>query len=103
MSYPNSVEPYIQFLQKLDIPDVQSAMKMLYSMAEFGVKDINAQIGTLVERNSTMTDRAERLRAEDQMAGLGFFVLAPMITGVLKLVTDMALIIFSMLSIVNTL
>lgn len=103
VSYPNSVEPYIQFFQKLDIPDVQSAMKMLYSMAEFGVKDINVQIGTLVERNSIMTDRAERLRAEDQMAGLGFFVLAPMITGVMKLVTDMALIIFSMLSIVNTL
>ncbi|MGN0672487.1 MAG: hypothetical protein ACI4KE_07625 [Anaerovoracaceae bacterium] len=102
-SYPNAVEPYIDFFARLDIPDVKSAMKMLYSMAEFGAKDINAQIATLVERNSTMTDRAERLRAEDKLAGLGFLVLAPMVTGVLKLVTDMALIIFTMLSIVNTL
>lgn len=100
---PNSVEPYLEFMKELQIPDVQSAMKMLCALAEYGAKDTTEQIMALVERNSVMTDRAEKLRAEDRMAGLGFFVLAPMITGVLKLVTDLALIVFSMLDLVDTL
>lgn len=99
---PNSVEPYLEFMKDLQIPDVQSAMKMLCALAEYGAKDTTEQIMALVERNSVMTDRAEKLRTEDHLAGLGFFVLAPMITGVLKLVTDLALIVFSMLNLVNT-
>ena len=101
IEYPNAVEPYVHFMDKLDISDVLSAMKMLYSMAEFGTKDISKQIGALVERNSTMTDKAERLRAEDYLAAMGFFVLAPMVTGVLKLVTDLALIVFYVVNIIN--
>ena len=100
---PNSVEPFIRFMEKLDIADVLSAMKMLYAMAEYGSSDISKQIGALVERNAVMTDKAERLRAEDYLTGMGVFVLVPMMSGVCKLVVDMALIIFELLSIVKTL
>lgn len=98
---PNIVAPYLKFMDKFDVSDIFSAMKILFSMAEYGAKDITKQIGALVERNSSMIDRAERLRAEDSLAIMSFFVLLPMVTGVFKLLTDLALIIFQMMNTVG--
>lgn len=98
---PDSVQPYLGFMQPVKLPDVTSAMKVLYSMAEFGAADIGGQIGPLVERNAAMTDKAERLRAEDEIAGVGFLVLLPMITGVIKMLADLALVVVYILSAVN--
>ncbi len=86
----------------MDIPDVLSAMKILYSMAEFGIGDMGGQIDALVQRNTVMMDRAERLKEEDLMAGVGFLVLLPMITGVVKMLADLVLVILGILSVVNT-
>ena len=47
-------------------------------------------------------DRAERLKEEDLMAGVGFLVLLPMITGVVKMLADLVLVILGILSVVNT-
>ena len=98
---PDSVQPYLSFMKPVQLPDVTSAMKVLYSMAEFGAADIGGQIGPLVERNAAMTDKAERLRAEDEIAGIGFLVLLPMITGVVKMLADLALVVIYILSAVN--
>lgn len=49
-----------------------------------------------------MMDRAERLKEEDLMAGVGFLVLLPMITGVVKMLADLVLVILGILSVVNT-
>ena len=85
------------------IPDVLSAMKILYSMAEFRIRDMGGQIDALVQRNTVMMDRAERLKEEDLMAGVGFLVLLPMITGVVKMLAkDLVLVILGILSVVNT-
>lgn len=99
---PNDVYPYLNFMKQLDLPDVVSAMKMLYSMAEFGAGDTDKQIGALVQRNAVMTDKAERLRAEDYITGMSFLVLLPMITGVLKMLVDLVLVVLNLVSIVNT-
>ncbi len=99
---PDSVEPYLGFMHPVQLPDITSAMKVLYSMAEFGASDIGSQIGPLVERNAALTDKAERLRAEDEIAGIGFLILLPMITGVIKMLADLALVVIYILSAVNT-
>lgn len=99
---PNSVQPYINFMKKLDIPDITSAMKMLYSMATFGFDEQNRQIQGLVERNTKLMDKAERIKSEDHLAGIGFLVLLPMITGVVKLLVDLILVIFYLLSMIQT-
>lgn len=98
---PDSVQPYLSFMNPVRLPDVTSAMKVLYSMAEFGAADIGGQIGPLVERNAAMTDKAERLRAEDEIAGVSFLILLPMITGVIKMLADLALVVVYILSAVN--
>ena len=51
-------------MREFQIPDVLSAMKILYSMAEFGIGDMGGQIDALVQRNTVMMDRAERLKEE---------------------------------------
>lgn len=99
---PNSLQPYLGFLNILCLPDVMSAMKILYSMAEFGSGDMGRQLEALVQRNAVLMDKAERMREEDLMAGIGFLVLLPMITGVLKMLADLGLVIFSILAMVNT-
>ena len=76
-------------------------MKMLYSMAEFGAEDAQVQIKTLVERNTKMMDKAEKIRMEDELAGITFSMLLPMISGALKLVTDLALVMVYVLSQLN--
>ena len=96
---PNDIEPYLKFFDKLDLPDVATAMKMLYSMHEYGADDIGIQIEALVQRNSIMTDKAIRLQTEDYLAGMGFLVLLPMLTGVIKMIIDMLLLIVALLAV----
>lgn len=101
-THPNSLRPYLEFMKELRLPDVLSAMKILYSMAEFGAEEMGKQIEALVQRNAVMLDKAERIRQEDRMAGIGFMVLLPMVTGVLKMLVDLALVIYGILAVVNT-
>lgn len=100
---PGQLKPYIDFMGVFHIADITSAMKMLYSMAEFGAQDAQAQIHTLVERNTSMMARAEKMRMEDSLAGITISMLLPMITGVLKMIVDLGLVMWSILQISNLL
>lgn len=95
---PNSIRPYLRFFEQLDIPDIASAMKMLYSMAEYGSGGAGKQIAALVKRNSMLMDKAEHMKQEDYLAGMGFFILMPMVTGSGKMLVDMVLLITNLLS-----
>lgn len=94
---PNSIKPYLDFMPWLDLPEVQSALRLLYSMAEFGGEEQEKQIGILVERNHRLLDKAERLANEDSLAGIGAFALLPMLTGSVKMMVDMGLLLVSLL------
>ena len=67
-------------------------MKMLYSISEGTGGDVTAQIGDIIRRNQALTDRADRLKNEDAMAGMYALFLAPQITGGFKLAVDMVLL-----------
>lgn len=94
---PTQIEPYLQFMPKFDMPDIQSAMRLLYSMSEFGSEDAGKQIGTLVERNNRLMDKAERMVNEDSIAGTGALALVPMLTGSVKLMADLGMFLVAML------
>ena len=96
--HPRDLEPFTNFFHDFYISDITSAMKMLYSMAEFGAEDAQEQIKTLVERNTKMMDKAEKIRIDDELAGITFSMLLPMITGAFKLVTDLGLVMLFVLS-----
>lgn len=98
---PDALEPYINFFKILQIPDIMTAMKMLYAMAQFGAEDSQEQIRALVDRNTEIMDKAERMRMEDHLAGITFAMLLPMITGVIVMLTDLVLVMGFVLSQVN--
>lgn len=95
---PTAIEPYLEFYQMLQLPDVCSAMRMLYSMSQNGAQDMNKQIHALVERNSELQDQSEKLKTEDYLAGMGFCVLVPMLIGCGKLLVDMTLLMYGIFS-----
>lgn len=95
---PADIKPYISFMPEFDLPDVQSALRMLYSMSETGVKDAEEQIMFLVERNNRLLDKSERMSNEDSIAGIGLFTLIPMVTGSIKMMVDLGVFLISLLN-----
>lgn len=94
---PTSVEPYLNFMPDFDLPDIQSVLRMVYSMSESGVEDADQQIMFLVERNNRLLDKAERMSNEDKISGIALLILVPMLTGSLKMMVDLGMFLISLL------
>ena len=77
---PDAIEPYLGFLKTFQLSSVQSSMKMLYSISESGSGDAQAQIQILVQRNSKMLDKAEKLSNEKSLAGISSIFYLPQVT-----------------------
>lgn len=91
--YPESTEPYFNFLSEFEIQDVQSSMTMLYSLANGNGGDTEKQIAEIVERNHAMANKAERLANEDELGKMYLTFIAPTVVGIVKLLADMTLFI----------
>lgn len=89
---PESILPYQNFLSEFDLPEVQSASRMLYSLTNCGKDDSEAQINTLIHRNNVLMDKAERLQNENDVAGIGALTFVPMVLATLKMIMDLGLI-----------
>lgn len=86
---PESVLPYLEFMQDFDVPEIQSSMKMLYSISAGTGGDSGKQIAEIIRRNNLMLDKSEKNAFENVLAGLYGMFLAPQIVGGAKLLTDM--------------
>lgn len=87
---PESSLPYERFLKDFKIPQVQSAMSMLYSLSMGNCGNAKKQISELIARNQKMLDTGERIRLKDSNSGMYLLFLAPVLTASVKLVVDMA-------------
>ncbi len=90
---PDSIEPYYEFLKEYQNPDVQSMMKMLYSLSYGSTNEIENQIEELIARNTTTMDKAEKLMQEDQIVGMKLYILLPSLVAAFKLMIDMAILL----------
>lgn len=95
---PESAEPYHAFLQDFRIPEVHSAMRMLYSISMGHSAKADEQIGELVGRNLKMLDEAETQRLKDLNSGMYLLFLAPIVTASVKLLADMAVFMLAFLA-----
>lgn len=95
---PANIAPYLNFMSQFDLPDVQSALRMLYSMSESGTSEFSKQILFLIERNNRLLDKAERMANEDKISGTSMLVLVPMVTGSIKMMVDLGVFLISLLS-----
>ena len=90
--YPSDKGAYTDFLSSLQLPEVRSAMKMLYSISEGAGGDASGQIEDIIRRNRKMEDKARGIHNDDAIAGMYVLFLAPQITGGIKLMVDMILL-----------
>lgn len=95
---PESVRPYHAFLKEFQIPEVHSAMSMLFSLSMGNSRRADRQIGELIERNMQMLDAAEKERLKNAGSGMYLLFLAPVLTASLKLVVDMAVFMLTFLA-----
>lgn len=94
---PEDALPYHQFLQQYGIPEIQSAMSMLYSIAAGHGGNSSKQIGDLIKRNQKMLAQAEEQKTADMSAGLYLLFLAPVVTASFKMLVDMSVFMFRFL------
>lgn len=77
---PESMKPYMEFLEQFQLSYVQSAMKMLYAISESGTGDSQEQIQIMVRRNEKLLDQAEKILNERKLAGINAVGYFPQIT-----------------------
>jgi len=95
---PESAEPYYLFLKDFAIPEVHSAMGILYSLSIGNSGNADKQIGELVEKNLALLDATESALLKNSSSGMYVLFLLPVITASFKLIVDM---IFMMLAFVQ--
>ena len=95
---PESAEPYYLFLKDFDIPEVHSAMGILYSLSIGNSGNADRQIGELVEKNLALLDLTEKELLKNSSSGMYVLFLLPVIVASFKLIVDM---IFMMLAFVQ--
>lgn len=95
---PVTIKPYANYLSFFNLPDISSAMKMLYSLNAAGRDEVTMQVNTLVERNNELLEKTERQRMADSISLAGFLVAVPMIISMVKMLVDMALVLITFLN-----
>lgn len=94
---PEDAAPYHSFLQEFEIPEIQSAMSMLYALSAGHGGNSDRQLGELISRNQDMLDEAEEHKNSDRNAGLYLLFLAPVLTASAKMLLDMSVFMLAFL------
>ncbi len=92
MEDPASMKPYNRFLKELSVPEIQSTMKMLYAYTNSGTKDAQVQLNAIMQRNMVLSDKAERMENDDELAAYQFLFYMPMFLGTAKIMMDMSVL-----------
>ena len=95
---PEDAGPYHAFLKEFDLPQVHSAMSMLYSLSIGNSSNGERQIAELIARNMELLDLSDTKRLQDKSSGMYLLFLAPVLTASLKLLVDMAVFLFAFLA-----
>lgn len=95
---PTSILPYEKFMSEFNIPEIQISMKTLYSIQSVGQEDAQRQVSDLIVRNQAMLDHAEKIRNEDSLAVIQFMSNVPMLLMAVKMMSDMLLMMQSVMS-----
>ena len=86
---PTKIEPYLDFMKEFQSSEIQSSMKMLYSISAGQGGDSKTQIADIIRRNNQMLDKVEKQSNEDSMVKLISLMMAPQVSASVKLIIDM--------------
>lgn len=100
--YPVGIEPYDNFLREFELPDIKSSIKMFYAINELGKEQSDKQVDSILDRNNKMAGQAEEMKNKDMVGTAGMLTAVPMVLGVIKIMTDMILMIIVFTSSVSS-
>lgn len=86
---PGSMKGYQVFLKNFKIPEIRNVFLMFYSLSEYGTREAEGQVNSLIKRNKKLAEQSERLINEDSLGIFGFYMLCPMVLAAGKLLLDM--------------
>ncbi len=95
---PESSKPFHEFLKSFQIPQISSAMGILYAISIGNSGNGEKQIKELISNNFLMLDAADSARLKNKTAGMYLLFLAPVVTASFKLIVDMAVFLLGFLS-----
>lgn len=96
---PESSEPYHEFLQEFTIPEIHSAMGILFSLSIGNSGNADKQISELVEKNLELLDIAESDKLKKSAGGMYVLFLIPVLTASFKLVVDMVVLMLQFMQV----
>lgn len=94
---PESSEPYHRFFETFQIPEIHSAMGILYSLSIGNSGNADKQISELVEKNLELLDVTETEMLKSKANGMYVLFLIPVLTASFKLVIDMVILMLHFL------
>lgn len=101
---PGEISSYTKFCEVFDMPDVKSAMRMLYTLSEIGSGDSQEQMKNLIGNNSEIIAYAEKIRNSREMGRMKLIFSMPVLSGSAKMLIDLTTILLYVLpSLTNTL
>ena len=92
---PESSQPYHHFLQDFQMPQISTAMSMLYALSMGNSGNAKGQLMNLVSNNYRALDEVEQVRLKDKCSGMYLLFLAPVLTASMKLIADMLMFLFA--------
>lgn len=98
---PDNIDSYVSFFKEFDAPEIQSCMKMLYSISENGIGNSDQQIKDLIESVNKLQGKADELNNESIAFKMKMIFSYPVIFASIKLTLDLTvglLFIFQVLA-----
>lgn len=86
---PGSMKAYQRFLKGFEITEIKTVFLMFYSLSEFGTKEAENQINSIIKRNNKLAEKSERLMNEESLGIFGIYMLCPMVLAAGKMLLDM--------------
>lgn len=96
-----NIAPYNNFLANFDLPEIKSAMRMLYSITTTGTGNIDEQITDLIKKQNVLMDKAEKINNEESLAGFSTLTMVPMLACIVKSLADMTVLVFSLFNMIE--
>lgn len=90
---PSGLDPYYNFLKEFKMLEINSVMKMLYSMTETGYEETDQNINAIISRNYKLIDKSEKIRNKISLESFALTSYIPLFFGVIKICIDIILVI----------
>lgn len=93
-----SKEPYVSFLQDLDIPEIKTLMLQMYSIRNLGKQEIREQILSMLDQGQHLEEAALEIRLKNQSGWNGLLAALPMLVTVAMMFAYMTYTLITFLS-----